>query len=116
MGLSGKDLVSLGGHIARAEARTEATKNLEIARNFPVDKVGKDQTTSDRWSIKTIHGRYTCAGNSWNQVQVKSNKTGQQKTFVPDHYELGRSRTSWRVQLLYRFVLDMHAGKILLDF
>ena len=116
MGLTGKDLVSLGGHIARAQAREESVKNLEIAQGFPVEFVGKDTKMEKRWSIKNIYGRYTCECSSgWaDTVSAVSNKTGVRKSFPVSSYELGRGH--YYDHTRYSFLLDVHSGKIVLDF
>jgi len=116
MGLTGKDLVSLGGHIARAQAREESVKNLEIAQGFPVEFVGKDTKMEKRWSIKNIYGRYTCECSSgWvDTVSALSNKTGIRKSFPVSGYELGRGH--YYDHTRYSFLLDVHSGKIVLDF
>ena len=70
MGLSGRDLVSLGGHIDRLQAREAAQKNIEIAKGYKVDLVGRDTSTDARFSLKTINGRYLFQYYSYNQVHV----------------------------------------------
>ena len=77
MGLTGKDLVSLGGHIDRFHRAEEAKKNRELAETIKFDPVGKnDMAMHSKWSYKGSDGtRYTFEDNSWQSVQVTNNKT-----------------------------------------
>jgi hypothetical protein len=114
MGLSGKDLVSLGGHIDRAQKTAEAKSNRELAKSIVFDPVGADKTMSNKWSFKTVNGRYTFEDSSWQRVYVTSNKTKVRKGFNLEWYEVGR--VSWRDRNRLQCALNIVNGKIVLDF
>ena len=117
MGLTGKDLVSLGGHIDRWEANEAMAKNKEIVKGIKIDKVGSDHGTENRWTIKTPTGRYLFEiGGYYDDVTVTSYKTKVRKTFhVHEHkYQLGRGH--WRQRQRMAVLLDYHYGDIKLDF
>lgn len=114
MGLTGKDLVSLGGHIDRAEKTAEAKKNRTLAESIEFEPVGADKEMSNKWSLKTINGRYTFESSSWHQIYVTSNKTKVRKKFNLEYYELGR--LGWRNRDRLQSALNIVNGKIVLDF
>lgn len=114
MGLTGKDLVSLGGHIDRAQRAEDTKKNRALADTVKFDAVGADKEMSSRWSLKTVNGRYTFESASWSRVYVTSNKTKVRKSFNLEYYELGR--TSWRNRDRLNCALNIVNGKIVLDF
>ena len=114
MGLSGRDLVSLGGHIARAQEAENAKKNRAIAEGYKCDKVGNDSSVDSRFSLTTVNGRYAFYEHSYNSVEVLSYKTKIRKVLTTGHWDLGKIHwtKSWR----YRALLAVHAGDIVLDF
>lgn len=114
MGLSGKDLVSLGGHIDRAERTAEAKKNRALAETIKFDAVGADKEMSTKWSYKTPNGRYTFESSSWHQVYVVNNKTKVRKKFNLEQYELGR--VSWRNRDRLQSAMNIINGQIVLNF
>lgn len=114
MGLTGKDLVSLGGHIDRAQKAEDTKKNRTLASTIKFDPVGADKEMHNKWSYKTINGRYTFEGSSWNRVYVTSNKTKVRKSFNMEYYEIGRQ--SWRTRDRLTCALNIIHGNIVLDF
>ena len=118
MGLSGRDLVSLGGHIDRLQVRSEIEQNRRIVESIHLDKVGKDIRPEERWTIKTASGRYLFEleyGDYRDAVYVTSYKTKLKKKFrLYTHYNLGKMH--WRKRKKYEVLLEYHHGRILLDF
>ena len=114
MGLNGRDLVSLGGHIDRLQAREAAEKNLAIAKGYKIDRIGRDDNTEQRFVLKTLNGRYRFDYYTYDQVVVQSYNTKIKKYFGLDPFEIGRM--GWRKAWVYRALLNVHSGKILLDF
>lgn len=114
MGLTGKDLVSLGGHIDRAQQAAEAKSNRTLAETVKFDVVGNDADMSNKWSFMTPNGRYTFESASWRQVYVVSNKTKVRKKFNMEFYELGR--LGWQKRDRLQCALNIIHGKIVLDF
>ena len=114
MGLSGKDLVSLGGHIDRAQRAAESKSNQALAETIKFDPVGGDKEMRDKWSYKTSDGRYTFESSSWRQIYVVSNKTKVRKKFNLEYYEIGRMGWSKRDRI--QCALNIIHGRIVLDF
>lgn len=116
MGLTGKDLVSLGGHIDRLQARQAVEQNLAICQGIQIDPVGKDNNTNTRWSIKTSTGRYKFElGSYYEDITITSYATKVKKRYQANRiYEL--PRMDWRKRTKYQALLDYHYGIIQLDF
>lgn len=114
MGLEGRDLVSLGGHLDRAKKTAEGQSNRTLAETVQFDIVGNDTAMSNKWSFKTVTGRYTFHDASWRRVNVTSNKTKVRKAFILEYYELGR--VHWNKRDRLQCALNMIHGKIVLDF
>jgi hypothetical protein len=114
MGLSGKDLVSLGGHIDRAQAAAEAKSNRALAETIKFDVVGGDSDMSNKWSYLKPTGRYTFQDASWHNIVVTSNSTKVRKRFNLEHYEIGRM--GWQKRDRLQCALNLVHGKIVLDF
>jgi len=114
MGLSGRDLVSLGGHIDRAQKTEEAKSNRTLAETIKFDPVGGDTEMHNKWSYLTPDGRYTFQDARWGQVVVVSNKTKVRKNFRTEVYQLGRMHWGKRDRL--QCALNIINGRIVLDF
>ena len=114
MGLTGKDLVSLGGHIDRAQQAAEAKSNRTLAETIKFDIVGSNNDMSNKWSYLTPNGRYTFQDARWGQITVVSNKTKVRKNFRTEVYQLGRMHWGKRDRL--QCALNIIHGKIVLDF
>ena len=114
MGLSGRDLVSLGGHIDRAQQAAESKSNRALAETIKFDPVGADTSMSNKWSYNTPNGRYTFQDTSWGRVAVVSNKTKVRKIFNIEHYQIGR--LSWQNRDRMQCALNIINGRIVLDF
>jgi hypothetical protein len=116
MGLTGKDLVSLGGHIDRAQKTEDAKKNRTLAESIVFTPVGQnDMTMSNKWSTKNADGdRYVFENASWQRVSVTSAKTKVRKVFNLEYYELGR--IGWQKRDRYQSALNLINGRIVLNF
>ncbi len=114
MGLTGKDLISLGGHIDRLQVKQEKTKNAKIVESYDILPVGTDRTTENRFSIKTINGRYKFEHNFYHTVFVTSYTTKAKKHFSLPFYELPAIRRDKR--WVYQTLLAVQDGTIQLNF
>lgn len=114
MGLTGKDLVSLGGHIDRAQATAEAKSNRTLAETIQFDPVCGNDSMSNKWSYNTPNGRYTFNDTSWGRVSVTSIKTKVCKNLKVEMYQLGRM--NWQKRERLNCALNIIHGKIVLDF
>ena len=114
MGLTGKDLVSLGGHIERSQQAAEAKSNRTLAETIKFDPVASDTEMSNKWSYLTPNGRYTFQDARWGQITVVGNKTKVRKNFRTEMYQLGRIHWGKRDRL--NCALNIINGRIVLDF
>ena len=118
MGLTGKDLVSLGGHIARAQEREEVDRNINLVDNMGCEPIGKDSAMDTRWKFAQRGVVWHCvdSGGYASSVRITNTKTKVTRTFRPGHHALGRMGWHSGRGLRYRTMLDISEGKILLDF
>ena len=114
MGLTGKDLVSLGGHIDRAQAAEQVKSNLKLAETITFDPVGNDLEMAHKWSYNTPNGRYTFQDSSWGRIVIISNKTKVRRNSRVEMYQLGRMH--WKKRDRLNCALNIIHGQILLDF
>ncbi len=118
MGLSGRDLVAIGGKIDREQAKQRKIANMEIVRSFECLTIGAD-TKHDldrRFKLKTLHGAYNFDDDGWNRWEVTSLKTKVKKVHYADSYEYDLPKTDYRTRSRYAILLDIAAGKFKLDF
>jgi hypothetical protein len=114
MGLTGKDLISLGGHLDRAQQQAEVERAKEIVCSYQLDKVGHDRAIEERFTIKWLDARFRFDNDGWDWVKITNYKTKQIRRFPLPSYNLGRMH--WRKTWVYRAVLAVHYGKIQLNF
>ena len=120
LGLSGSDLVAIGGKIEREKAKAQKIANMEIIRSFECLPIGRDviNEMSDRFKLKTINGSYNFYNqDGWGFWEVLSLKTKVRKTYHVDMFghELPKVK-GYRVKSRYALLLDIAAGKIQLNF
>lgn len=114
MGLTGKDLISLGGHLDRLQQSAEVEHTKEIIKSYTLDKVGRDQQITDRFTMLRVNGRFRFDNDGWDWVKVTNYKTKKFQRFPLPSYNLGRLH--WRKAWIYRAVLAVHHGQIQLNF
>ena len=117
MGLTGEDLVSIGGKMARAKTKIAAQANMEIVRGYICHTIGRDSHPNDRWKLKFPHGSYNIESDGWSYDRfiITSLKTKQRVTVaVNTDYPL--PRVGYKVKGRYCFLLDLAAGRIQLNF
>lgn len=120
LGLTGRDLVAIGGKIDRDIAAKERDANREICKQFNCLNVGADKgeyRLNKRFKLTVDDRTYRFEQDGYNYVDIYSNKTKQKKHFQLDQHELGRVDWSyyskyWRQNVL----LNIYFGKIKLDF
>jgi hypothetical protein len=122
MGLSGKDLVSIGGKLDRLKLAREKNANLEIIKGFDCLLIGQDKSRSrkedvldERFRLKTTTGSYSFE-NHYNGFKITSHKTKVSVTHRVDGYDYALGTISWRRRARYGMLLDISSGKITLNF
>lgn len=121
MGLTGKDLVSIGGKLDRLKDQRELARNKEIVKNINAQPIGQDRkrydpeaAMDDRFKIIVVGGSYSFVRNYSDGWKIQSSSTKVIKTHQPDEYHLGR--VGWRRRLRYAMMLDIANGKFQLNF
>jgi hypothetical protein len=122
MGLSGLDLVSIGGKLDRIAKRRELERDIVIAEELCKNctLIGNDKKSSGardvrRWAYTDGSGRkWRFEDADYWQVSVTSD-TGVKKRFRNlERYNLGRGNNySWNMK---QTMLNVHNGKIVLNF
>ncbi len=118
MGLSGRDLVAIGGKIDREQAKQRKLANMEIVKGFECLAIGAD-TQHDldrRFKLKTTTGAYNFEDDGWSRWEITSLKTKSKKTHHVDIYDYDLPKTDWRIRQRYAVLLDIANGRLQLNF
>jgi hypothetical protein len=124
MGLSGKDLVSIGGKLDRLKTSAEKNRNLEIIRSFALEPIGDDRKRKGnyleerfdrRFKIKTVNGtyRFDSAYSGW---KIQNVATGVIVHHNPDNYAYEMGNPGWSRRSRYAMILDIANGHFQLNF
>lgn len=116
MGLTGKDLVSIGGKLDRIKASRERIRNRELVETVKFAPIGSDSKSRllERFKIKTTHGSYNFE-SQYNSWKVTSLKTKVTKTHTPEWHDFG-VRASWQKRAQQSMLLDVATGHFQLNF
>ncbi len=116
MGLTGKDLVSIGGKLDRIKLARDRVRNKELADSVRIEPIGKASmsTTVDRFKIVTTSGTYHFQ-SSYNTWKVTSLKTKVSKSHTPDWHDFG-TRARWQIRAQKSMLLDIATGTFQLNF
>lgn len=122
MGLTGKDLVSIGGKLDRLKQAIEKKSNLEIINSFQCLAIGADakrrrvdEALDERFKLKTANGSYNFE-NSYGHWKVTSLSTKVTINHKPDEYAYSLGNVNWRRRSRYSVLLDISRGKLVLNF
>lgn len=115
LGLSGTDLIAVGGKLERDKIRQEKIKNDEIINNFKIEKIGTDINVSysRRFKVKTINGNYNIEHENWLSACVTNTKTREKRHFSYVERPVTGKGYDWRVK---HMILAIVYGDIKLDF
>lgn len=119
MGLSGRDLVAIGGKIDREQAKQRKLANMEIINGFKCLPIGRDShyQIDERFKLKTSAGDYNFENDNWNAWIIISMKTKVRQRWHIDHFEYTLPKTNYYQQRSrYALLLDIAAGKLKLNF
>lgn len=111
MGLTGKDLISIGSKLNRIALRKDLEHRLHIVDSYSIKPIGGDKDTSRRFKIEINGVNYNVYDDYYGCV-VKNTKTNKQTTVHVDHYDWGRA--GWRHRVRYEFLWALHTGQITL--
>ena len=120
MGLSGKDLVSIGGKLDRLKDAQERKRNMEIVNSFDCLPIGSDDKSDrnrdNRFKIKTIHGAYNFESTWGDHWKVTSLKTKATISHRVGSYDYALGKVTWARRSRYALLLDIASGKLALNF
>ena len=119
LGMSGTDLVAIGGKMERERAKARKVANMEVVRSFECLPIGRDQINdhSIRFKLKTVHGAYNFENvDGWNYWEVVSLRTKAKQTHRVDLYAYDLPKAHYHTRSRYTLLLDIAAGKLPLNF
>lgn len=120
LGLSGEDLVSIGGKISREQSKAKKINNMEIVKSFECLPIGRDRITENsvRFKLKTTAGSYNFENmDHWNQWEIFSLKTKTRKMHSTGMWEYELPKTSsYQTRSRYALLLDIANGRLQLNF
>lgn len=118
MGLSGTDLISIGGRMERDAIRARQKANLAMIAGYKCLPVGKDplewRNQVQRFKLETDKGVYRFENLS-GRFKVTSLATKQAVMHWPKAYEVPNGRNWTETQQRY-VLLDIAHGRLPLDF
>lgn len=120
-GVSGKDLVSIGGYIDRQRvseryraAQARVNEYIEQGTICPIGADRKDQVVN-RFKYKGINGNYNFDTDGWSHWSATSTKTKVKKRVTVTSRDWP-SHVNWTKRQFYDLVLDLAEGNIQLNF
>ena len=118
LGLSGRDLVAIGGKLDREQAKIRKHANMEIVRGFDCITIGADTKyeLDKRFKLKTVSGAYNFEDDGWSRWEITSLKTKVKRSWRVDSYEYDLPRTDYRTRQRYALLLDIANGRLQLNF
>lgn len=118
MGLTGADLVSIGGKMQREQIKARKEANMKLINEFQCLKIGRDDSIdlNNRFKLKTADGMYSLTAGRWSVWTVVNTKTQAKHTHTANYYEYDLPKTSHRTRIRYAMLMDIALGKFRLDF
>jgi hypothetical protein len=118
MGLSGRDLVAIGGKIDREDRKALVQSNMHLVNTFQCLTIGFDSVHNldSRFKLKTGRGAYNFHSIGWNSWLITSLKTKIKQTYTVDVYSYDLPRIDFRTKCRYAILLDIAQGKLVLNF
>lgn len=118
LGLTGRDLVSIGGKMDREASKDKKISNMAIVSEFTCLLIGRDRGThalEHRFKLKTIDGAYNFSADN-DRYEIHSLKTNQRRSHRVNEAMYDLPRVSYRTRLRYAMLLDIAADQFRLDF
>jgi hypothetical protein len=122
LGLSGSDLISIGGKMAREQVKHARSTNMEIIKGFDCLPIGHDANSDHglgyRFKLKTANGTFKFEHSKgylsiWTVTSVTT-KTKLTHLVNTNNYVL--PKTTWYTLSRYAILLDIAAGRFRLNF
>jgi hypothetical protein len=122
MGLSGKDLVSIGGKLDRIKASRERKQRIAIVQGYQIKPIGKDanktkydqaHAVSRRFKLETATGAYYFE-NHYEGWKISNPRTKATIRHHCEYYDWGS--VSFDLRERYNVLMDYHEGLLQLNF
>lgn len=116
LGLTGKDLISIGGRLERLAKSRETKQNRELAQDHYARLV-EIWTNSRSYGKKFMYtslsdAKYVIESDYWLGISITNNYTGKQKRQTLKVYETGSGQKG----LKYLIAINIHHGQIDVNF
>jgi hypothetical protein len=125
-GVTGRDLVSIGGYIDRERKKETAKYNLARIADLDIQLIGADKKNTTRqewwqrrWRVVTSNGdKYDFINDTWHHYRVYSHGTKITMTASPTNTYTGDWPNTWRWQKIsaHEMMMDVADGRFLLNF
>ena len=116
LGLTGNDLISIGGRLVRLEKSKEIKQNRSLAEEhyLRLQETWSDSRSYGRKFIYTTlsDSKYIIESDYWFGVNITNNYNGKQKKLTMKHYQTGSGQKGLR----YLIAVNIHHGHIDLNF
>ena len=125
LGVSGKDLISIGGYIERSKKKEQAEHLRDIAMSYNPQHIrGDAQSRTNlcrRFKIEYQGRWYAFEMEHYRHWKITSRQTGKRVTHSPAWHDWGawtqRRGYTARLELnMYDVLLDIHDGRLQLNF
>lgn len=119
-GVSGRDLVSIGGYIDRRRVSEQYQHAKARVQEFidqkTIQPIGKDRSEQivNRFKYKGLSGDYNFSGD-WRDWEIVSVKTKVRQHYHPSNRDWP-GHLNWTRRAFYDMVLDIAEGQIQLNF
>lgn len=122
MGLSGKDLVSIGGKLDRIKTTRELKQHLAVVQGYVISPIGKDANQSKLGQVDALSRRFkleTAAGayyfeRDYSSWKISNPRTKKSIRYDAAYYEWGR--IPYDLHERYNVLMDYHTGLLKLNF
>lgn len=112
MGLTGKDLVSIGGKLDRISERREIDSRRAIIKAYGIQTIGKDSTTQVRFKLE-MNGVVYHFYNEYGSFKIINTSTKKSKIHHVSTW-VRWGRIDWRIREQYNFLWELYQGRVTL--
>lgn len=122
MGLSGKDLVSIGGKLDRIKQAQDRSHNKQVVASYKMLPIGKDTKHDKREMVYALDTRFKMKINgviyhfqnsygSYTITNIATNKKNSHR--ITSARDFGTTM-AWRTRERYSLIMDYHEGLVTL--
>ena len=124
-GVTGRDLVSIGGYIDRERKKETSKNNLARIADLDIQLIGADKKSArrewwqQRWRVVTANGeKYDFVDDSWHHYRVYSHNTKASRSASPSNHYAHDWPNTWRWNKIsaHEMMMDVVDGRFPLNF